>query len=81
MVRRILVPIDLTPIGEAKLPVAQQYALAFDAEVLLLHVLPNKAMDPDVVLPAEASARAYLDILVASLVHAGVRAAPLPESP
>jgi nucleotide-binding universal stress UspA family protein len=77
VVRRILVPIDLTPIGEAKLPVTEQYARAFDADVLLLHILPNKAMDTEVILPAEAAARAYLDVLVAGLVHNGVRAAPL----
>ena len=33
LVSRILVPVDLTPIGEAKLPVAQEYARAFAAEV------------------------------------------------
>lgn len=77
MVCRILVPVDLTPIGEAKLPVAQEYARAFGAEVLLLHILPPRAIDTDVILPAEASARAYLDVLVAGMTSAGVRAAPL----
>src|SRR4051812_38560616 len=38
---RILVPLDLTLPGEAKLPVAAGYARAFGAEVLLLHVLPR----------------------------------------
>ena len=77
MVSRILVPVDLTPVGEAKLPVAQEYARAFDAEVLLLHVLPSRAIDTDVVSPSEAAARAYLDVLVAGMTSAGVRAAPL----
>ena len=77
MVCRILVPVDLTPIGEAKLPVAQEYARAFGAEVLLLHILPPRAIDTDVILPAEASARAYLDVLVAGMSSAGVRAASL----
>jgi len=77
VVSRILVPVDLTPIGEAKLPVAQEYARAFAAEVLLLHVLPSRAVDTDVILPSEASARAYLDVLVAGMTSAGVRAAPL----
>ncbi|MCC6416626.1 MAG: universal stress protein [Gemmataceae bacterium] len=77
MVSRILVPVDLTPLGEAKLPVTQEYARAFNAEVLLLHVLPPKAMDADVVLPTEATARGYLDILVAGMAAAGVRAAAL----
>ncbi len=77
MVRRILIPIDLSPLGEAKLPVAQEYARAFDAEVLLLHVLPPKALDAEVVLPTEAAARAYLDVLVAGMTAAGLRAASL----
>ncbi|MDP8924901.1 MAG: universal stress protein [Chloroflexota bacterium] len=77
MVRRILIPVDLTPLGEAKLPVAQEYARAFDAEVVLLHVLPPKALDAEVVSPAEATARAYLDVLVAGMSAAGVRAAAL----
>lgn len=77
MVSRILVPVDLTALGEAKLPVTQEYARAFDAEVLLLHILPPKAMDADVVLPTEAVARGYLDILVAGMAAAGVRAAAL----
>lgn len=77
MVSRILVPIDLTPLGEAKLPVAQEYARAFDAELLFLHILPPKAVDADHVLPSEAAARAYLDIVVAGMTAVGVRAAPL----
>jgi nucleotide-binding universal stress UspA family protein len=77
VVSRILVPVDLTPLGEAKLPIAQEYARAFDADVVLLHVLPPKAIDADVVLPAEATARGYLDVLVAGMTAAGVRAAPL----
>lgn len=38
---RILLPLDLTVPGEAKLPVAEGYARAFGAEILLLHVLPR----------------------------------------
>ncbi len=75
--RRILVPLDLTPLGEAKLPIAREYARAFDAEVVLLHVLPPKALEPEVVLPTEAAARAYLDVVVAGMTAAGVRAAAL----
>lgn len=77
MVSRILVPVDLTPLGEAKLPVAQEYARAFDAEVLLLHILPTKAMEAETVLPTEAVARGYLDVLVAGMAAAGVRAAAI----
>src|SRR5436190_20755515 len=74
MVCRILVPIDLTALGEAKLPIAQEYARAFDADVILLHVLPSKALDAELVLPREAAARAYLDVLEAGMTAAGVRA-------
>ena len=38
---RILVPLDLTPPGEAKLPIAEGYARAFGAELVLLHVIPR----------------------------------------
>lgn len=41
MPARILVPLDLTTPGEAKLPIAESYARAFGAEILLLHVLPR----------------------------------------
>ncbi len=37
--RTILVPLDLTPAGEVKIPVAEEYARALGADVLLLHVL------------------------------------------
>ncbi|HEY8601997.1 MAG TPA: hypothetical protein VIL85_26460, partial [Thermomicrobiales bacterium] len=38
---RILLPLDLTTPGEAKLPVAEGYARSFGAEILLLHVMPR----------------------------------------
>lgn len=38
---RILLPLDLTTPGEAKLPVAEGYARSFGAQILLLHVLPR----------------------------------------
>lgn len=38
---RILVPLDLTAPGEAKVPVAEGYARAFGAEIVLLHVIPR----------------------------------------
>lgn len=72
--KRILVPLDLAPLGEVKLPVAEEYAKAFDADVILLHVLPPGAVDPKIVSQQEATARAYLDTVVARLVAAGVGA-------
>src|SRR5438477_1637456 len=77
MTGRILVPLDVSALGESKLPVVEEYARAFDADVLVLHVLLPKALDPEVVLPTEGAARAYLDIMVARLHAAGLRAAPL----
>lgn len=64
--RRILVPVNNT-IGEAQLA----RAAALDADILLLRVLPR------VGAAAEASARAYLDTLVAYLATQGVSAEPL----
>jgi nucleotide-binding universal stress UspA family protein len=40
--QRILVPLDLSPPGEAKLVTAEAYARAFGAVLILLHVLPGK---------------------------------------
>lgn len=80
MVRRILVPLDLAPPGEAKVPVAEEYARAFGAEVLLLHVLPPRALHPDEVLPAEASARAYLDVIIAEMAAVHVHAVGMVRS-
>jgi nucleotide-binding universal stress UspA family protein len=70
----ILVPLDLTPLGEAKLPVVEQYARALQAEVLLLHVLPSGSLDPNAVSPSEATARTYLDTVAARLRNAGIHA-------
>src|ERR1700687_4149549 len=72
--RTILVPLDLTGIGEVKIPVAEEYARAFGADVLLLHVLPPGAVDPANVLPGEAVARTYLDTVGARLRSAGITA-------
>jgi nucleotide-binding universal stress UspA family protein len=72
--RTILVPLDLTGIGEVKIPVAEEYARAFGADVLLLHVLPPGAVDPANVLPSEAVARTYLDTVGARLRGAGIQA-------
>jgi nucleotide-binding universal stress UspA family protein len=82
-VKRILVPLDLSPLGEAKLPVAEAQAHAFGAELVLLHVLPAEAVDRSgAVSPEEARARTYLDTVAARMrsdgltVHALVRIGP-----
>jgi nucleotide-binding universal stress UspA family protein len=72
--RTILVPLDLSPAGEVKIPVAEEYAHALSADVLLLHVLPPGSMDPAIVSPDEALARTYLDTFGARLRSAGIRA-------
>jgi nucleotide-binding universal stress UspA family protein len=77
-VRRILVPLDLSPLGEAKLPVAEAQARAFDAELILLHVLPREAIAADgTVSPEEARARTYLDTVAARMHADGLRASTL----
>lgn len=72
--RTILVPVDLTPAGEVKISVAEEYARALDADVLLLHVMKPGTRDPAAVLPSEAVARTYLDTLGARLRGAGIHA-------
>jgi nucleotide-binding universal stress UspA family protein len=72
--RTILVPLDLTPAGEVKIPVAEEYAHALGADVLLLHVLRQGAVDPASVSPEEAVARTFLDTVCARLRSSGLRA-------
>jgi nucleotide-binding universal stress UspA family protein len=72
--RTILVPLDLTPAGEVKIPVAEEYARAMGANVLLLHVLRPGTVDPASVSTAEAIARTYLDTFGARLRSAGINA-------
>jgi nucleotide-binding universal stress UspA family protein len=72
--RSILVPVDLQRAGEVKIPVAEAYARAFEADVLLLHVLRHGTVDPANVLPTEAVARTYLDTLSAHLRGSGIHA-------
>lgn len=70
--RTILVPLDLTPAGEVKIPVAEEYAHALDADILLLHVLRPGSMDPANVSQTEALARTYLDTFGARLRSGGI---------
>ena len=74
-VKRILIPLDLSPLGEAKLPVAEAQARAFGAELILLHVLPPEAVDRSgAVSPEEARARTYLDTVAARMRADGLTA-------
>ena len=72
--RTLLVALDLTPAGEVKIPVAEEYAHALAADVLLLHVLRPGAVDPASVSTREAVARTYLDTFGARLRGGGVHA-------
>ena len=74
MTRRILVPLEVVPTTESKLPVVERYARALEASVVLLHVLPTAAVDPEVVSPSEAMARAYLDTVAAQLTAKYIQA-------
>ena len=75
--RRILVPLDLLPAGEAKLPVAEAQARAFGAEIILLHVLNERDASSEGVTPSEAHAHAYLDAISLRLRSEGLVAQPL----
>src|SRR5262249_37161469 len=59
--RTVLVPLDLSSAGDVKISVAEQYARALGADILLLHVLRPGEVDPANVSPREAIARTYLD--------------------
>lgn len=72
-------PLELGRLGEAKLPVAEDHARAFGAELILLHVLPPRATD-DKVSIAESQARTYLDTIAARLRSEGIAAEPLLRS-
>src|SRR5438270_7367107 len=76
--KRILVPLDFLPAGEVKLPVAEEQARAFDAQLILLHVLPERAASADGgVTPDESRARAYLDAIALNMRSNGIDALPL----
>ncbi len=64
----------MTPAGEVKIPVAEEYARALGADILLLHVLRPGVVDPANVSHSEALARTYLDTFSARLRSAGINA-------
>src|SRR5664279_4268149 len=72
--RTILLPLDLAPAVEVKIQVAEEYAHALGAGVLLLHVLRPGLVDPANILPGEAVARTYLDTVEARLRSGGIDA-------
>jgi nucleotide-binding universal stress UspA family protein len=78
-IERILVPLDLNRLSEAKVPVAEAQAQAFDAEIILLHVI-SPERPGEGVSPAEAQAHTYLDAITARLRSEGIKARPLVRS-
>lgn len=80
MIERILVPLDLNRLSEAKIPFAEAQACAFDAEIILLHVLHVEKPTPEGMSLAEAQARTYLDAITARLRSDGLRVRPLVRS-
>ncbi len=80
VIRRILVPLDLGRLSEAKLPVAEEHGRAFNAELVLLHVLAPGEATGESVTAAETRARTYLDALAARLRSEGIAAQPLLRS-
>src|ERR687884_7635 len=71
--KRILVPLDLLPAGEVKLPVAEEQARAFGAQLILLHVLPERTAGADGSVTLEESrARAYLDAIALHMRSSGI---------
>ncbi|MBA2564119.1 MAG: universal stress protein [Gemmatimonadetes bacterium] len=78
-IRRILVPLDGSPLGEAVLSHAASIARAFDAEILLVRVMGERRAGRQPVESAEwrlrrSEAVAYLEGLAARLVARGVTA-------
>lgn len=87
--KRILVPLDASPLSETKLPVVEEYGRAFNAEVILLHVIAassrptlhftrhTESAEEGVVSTEEARARSFIEMSASQLRTAGVVAQPL----
>jgi nucleotide-binding universal stress UspA family protein len=89
--KRLLVPLDYSTVSETKLPTVEEYGLALDAEIILLHVLPNNGRgeghlprpfvdtrtDTSFVSPEEARARTFLEMVASRLRAAGVATQPM----
>ncbi len=83
MFKRILVPLDGSPLAETVLPHAEALAQALDAEVILLRVTVNPAAeysfsDPglasDLIQQIEQESKTYIKAMCARLEKNGVRA-------
>ena len=86
MYKRILVPLDGSPLSEAVLPHAQSLAQSEGAELILLRVAVNPgaefsfsdpALASELIKAMETESKMYLQNLCSNLQSAGVRAAYL----
>jgi len=72
--RKILVPLDGSPLAEAILDHVEAVAAPLGAEVILLQVLPGTGVLPDQAQREEESARSYLGRKVEQLRAKGINA-------
>lgn len=72
--KRILVPLAVSPAGEARLGLAESLARAYGAELVLLHVLPEGGPPSAERRARESRALAHLEALAAPLHAKGVHA-------
>ena len=87
MYKRILVPMDGSPVAEAVLPHVKPLAQAFDTEIILLHVMVEPAeafavrssplSPPRSIQKIQSQTKAYLKKVCARLEKDGVRASYL----
>ncbi len=75
---RFLVPLDGSHLSEYILPHVESTAHAFNAEVMLLHVIDERAVEGDSLTPSQREARAdisrYLEAITETLSHRRVEA-------
>ncbi len=75
---RILVPLDGSHLSEYVLPHVESTAHAFNAEVMLLHVMDKRAREGDGLTPSQKEARAdisrYLEAITETLSNRHVEA-------
>ena len=81
-IRRILVPLDGSPLSKSALPLAEELARSFDASLLLCHVVQTMGIGPSnpiVMLTMEKEAAHWVSTQVRLLKRKGVRVAGMTE--
>lgn len=74
MVKRILVPLDMNRLSEAKIPTSEAQARAFGAEIILLHVIPSAPPAGEDVTVTESQALSHLQAIATRLRSEGIAA-------